>query len=72
MKMHRSFSFLLLLCFTVSLNAQKLPAFVTDSLDTNINREMAVWNLPGLAIAIVKDGKVVTSKGCGVRKTDKI
>jgi CubicO group peptidase (beta-lactamase class C family) len=71
MKMHRSFSFLLLLCFTVSLNAQKLPAFVTDSLDTYINREMAAWNLPGLAIAIVKDGKVVTSKGYGVREVGK-
>lgn len=39
--------------------------FIKDSLDIYINREMKRWNLPGLAIAIVKDGKVVTMKGYG-------
>src|SRR4051794_23472909 len=29
---------------------------------------MAAWNLPGLAIAVVKDGKVVHSRGYGVRR----
>jgi len=42
-------------------------AFVQDSLDTYIKREMKSWQIPGLAIAIVKDGKVVVSKGYGVR-----
>lgn len=40
-------------------------SFINDSLDTYINREMARWNLPGLAIAVVKDGKVVAMKGYG-------
>ncbi len=39
--------------------------FIKDSLDTYIKREMTRWNLPGLAIAIVKDGKVVLMKGYG-------
>lgn len=39
--------------------------FIKDSLDTYINREMKRWNLPGMAIAIVKDGKVVVMKGYG-------
>lgn len=43
-------------------------AFVTDSLDAYINRGMTDWQIPGLAIAIVKDGKVVVSKGYGVRE----
>lgn len=39
--------------------------FIKDSLDTYIKREMGRWNLPGLAIAIVKDGKVVLMKSYG-------
>lgn len=39
--------------------------FINDSLDTYINREMKRWNMPGMAIAIVKDGKVIVSKGYG-------
>ena len=31
---------------------------------------MKDWNIPGLAIAIVKDGKVVMMKGYGVRNTE--
>jgi CubicO group peptidase (beta-lactamase class C family) len=40
--------------------------FIKDSLDIYINREIKRWNLPGLAIAIVKDGKVIVEKGYGV------
>lgn len=51
------------------------PSFITDSLDSYIERGMKQWQIPGLAIAIVKDGKVVLSKGYGVRefgKEDKV
>ena len=51
------------------------PAFVKDSLDKYIEREMKRWNIPGTAVAIVKDGKVIASKGYGIRevgKTDKV
>ena len=43
-------------------------AFVRDSLDAYIRRGMRAWNIPGLAVAIVKDGQVVVSKGYGVRE----
>ncbi|MES2134196.1 MAG: serine hydrolase domain-containing protein [Bacteroidota bacterium] len=39
--------------------------FIKDSLDTYINREMKRWQLPGMALAIVKDGKVIVMKGYG-------
>lgn len=39
--------------------------FIKDSLDNYINREMKRWNLPGMAVAIVKDGKVLLAKGYG-------
>jgi len=47
------------------------PAFITDSLDSYITRGMQQWQIPGLAIAIVKDGKVVWMKGYGVRELGK-
>jgi CubicO group peptidase (beta-lactamase class C family) len=37
-------------------------------LDNYIARAMKVFDVPGLSIAIVKDGKVVLTKGYGVRK----
>ena len=64
---------LLLLFFTtVSANAfAQTPSFITDSLDKYIERGMQQWNVPGLAIAIVKDGKVLLQKGYGVRDINK-
>ena len=47
------FSFLVFNC----LHAQ--PSFVKDSLDSYINKGMKDWDIPGLAIVIVKNGKVV-------------
>lgn len=65
------FTLLLLLCATFGVvEAQKteLPAFVKDSLDNYINKGLADWNIPGLSVAVVKDGKVVVMKGYGVTK----
>src|SRR5689334_19857023 len=45
--------------------------FVQDSLDIYVQREMEKWKIPGVAIAIVKDGKVVVAKGYGVRELGK-
>jgi CubicO group peptidase (beta-lactamase class C family) len=41
------------------------PAFIKDSLDIIINRELLHWKIPGAAIAIVKEGKAVIVKGYG-------
>ncbi len=46
-------------------------SFINDSLDAYIERGMKQWQIPGLAIAIVKDGKVLLSKGYGVREAGK-
>ncbi len=45
--------------------------FIKDSLDTYLERELKRWNVPGLAIAIVKNGKVIHQKGYGYTSTDK-
>jgi CubicO group peptidase (beta-lactamase class C family) len=54
-----------------------LPAVVTsqpallDSFDAYVATAVKDWNVPGLAIAIVKDGQVVFAKGYGVRELGK-
>jgi CubicO group peptidase (beta-lactamase class C family) len=45
--------------------AVSVPAF---NLDADVNRALKAFDVPGIAIAIVKDGKVVAAKGYGVRK----
>ena len=40
-------------------------------LDTYVHRAMSQWQVPGLAIAVVKDGHVVVARGYGVRELGK-
>ncbi|MFM2088626.1 MAG: hypothetical protein RLZZ237_3495 [Pseudomonadota bacterium] len=42
-----------------------VPAF---DLDQDVNSALKTFDVPGIAIAIVKDGKVIAAKGFGVRK----
>lgn len=44
--------------------AQSVPA----DLDAYVARAMKTFEVPGMAVAIVKDGKVVVAKGYGVRR----
>ena len=62
---------LLIIGFVSSAQDSKLPVFITDSLDRYIKTGMKDWQVPGMSIAIVKDGKVVFMKGYGVRETGK-
>ncbi len=58
--------------FLVSSFAQSTsgaPSFVRDSIESYIRQGLQDWQLPGLAVVIVKDGKVVLMKGYGVRDT---
>ena len=50
--------------------AQKVDRskFISDSLDNYINKAMTNWRIPGVAICIVKDGKVVKMKGYGIKE----
>ncbi len=64
-------SLMMLLCcvsvFYCSNLFAQTSTFVTDSLDTYIRQGMKDWQIPGLALVIVKDGKVVLAKGYGVK-----
>lgn len=52
----------------INLPAQEIPSFITDSLDIYVNRGLQNWQIPGAAVLIVKDGKVVVAKGYGVKE----
>jgi CubicO group peptidase (beta-lactamase class C family) len=67
--------FITLVCtflFLQNASSQKevIPSFVKDSMDSYMQKALADWNIPGVSIAIVKDGKVILSKGYGVRDVD--
>jgi CubicO group peptidase (beta-lactamase class C family) len=54
-----------LLAIAAPLFAQQRPP---ADLDEYVGRSMKTFEVPGMAVAIVKDGKVVLLKGYGVRK----
>jgi CubicO group peptidase (beta-lactamase class C family) len=76
--MKRTLLILLIATCAAIGNAQSdktTPSFITDSLDIYVNRGIAEWQVPGLAVCVVKDGKVVLMKGYGTRElggTDKV
>jgi CubicO group peptidase (beta-lactamase class C family) len=56
-----------LLCVTMSLFSQD-QAGNLQQLDQYVQKAMKDWSVPGLAIAVVKDGEIILSKGYGERK----
>ena len=44
------------------------PPVSTATIDDWVGRDMSAFQVPGLSLAIVKDGRVVVTKGYGVRK----
>ena len=46
-------------------------AFVRDSLTSYVQRGLKLWNIPGLAVVVVKNGQVVVSQGFGVKAVGK-
>jgi CubicO group peptidase (beta-lactamase class C family) len=42
------------------------PSFIRDSLDKYVQKALVDWQIPGVAVCVVKDGKVVLMKGYGV------
>jgi CubicO group peptidase (beta-lactamase class C family) len=54
-----------LFAIVAPLYAQQTPP---ADLDAYVARSMKIFDVPGMAVAIIKDGKVVLLKGYGVRK----
>ena len=56
---------------TTSPSTQDAAASKLQGLDDLAAKAMKQWKVPGLAIAIVKDGKVIYAKGYGYRDIEK-
>ncbi|MCM3904442.1 MAG: serine hydrolase, partial [Pyrinomonadaceae bacterium] len=69
MTLQRSVRFTALLLFVLVLtqfaSAQEAPL---NGFDDYVNKAIRDWEVPGLAIAIVKDDRIVLAKGYGVKK----
>jgi CubicO group peptidase (beta-lactamase class C family) len=69
--MLRKISFLLFLfLLPIFVSAQSLDGKLKE-IDAYAEKIRADWNVPGMAIAIVKDDKVIFTKGYGVRELGK-
>src|SRR6202000_2116466 len=69
--MKRSILLLIVATFTASVvSAQRADRskFISDSLQNYINHAMTNWRLPGAAVCIIKDGKIVLMKGYGIKE----
>jgi CubicO group peptidase (beta-lactamase class C family) len=53
------------LCFPVGLDAQQLDL---SALDDYVAQALKEWEVPGLALAVIKDDNVLVAKGFGVRR----
>ncbi len=62
--MNRNFIALAFCFFIKQSFAQPLTSTAIDNL---VTRSMKAFDVPGMAVAIIKDGKVIHSKGYGVR-----
>jgi CubicO group peptidase (beta-lactamase class C family) len=56
-------AFILMLC-AININAQILSSQQIDSLT---EKTLSTFNVPGIAVAVIKDGKIIHAKGYGIR-----
>lgn len=57
---------ILLLCISLVSNLTYAQALTSKQIDSLVNKTMEVMPLAGIAVAVVKDGKVIHAKGYGV------
>lgn len=62
--------FLLLFAHCLLLIAAAQPSFVKDSLDAYVQKALEGWHIPGVAVCVIKDGKVDVMKGYGVSEVN--
>src|ERR1700712_4521784 len=62
--------FIISALFIAPVHAQRTDRsrFISDSLETYISRAMTNWRIPGAAVCIIKDGKIVLMRGYGIKE----
>jgi CubicO group peptidase (beta-lactamase class C family) len=64
----KPFAFMIALTLAVPAWSQSPPTAPPADIDAYVASSMKTFEVPGMAVAIVKDGKIVVAKGYGVRK----
>ncbi|MCP4551734.1 MAG: beta-lactamase family protein, partial [Bacteroidetes bacterium] len=54
----------------INISAQTTVEETVNELDKYYEQARKLWNVPGMAIAIVKDNEIIFSKGFGVKDVD--
>lgn len=67
----RSTGALALLAIALTLGTAQAAQPTLGDLDDYVHAAMVRWKVPGLAVAVVKDGRVVLARGYGVRELGK-
>ena len=60
----------LLVLFIISIHSITYSQITSTGVDQLVEKAMAKFNVAGVAVAIVKDGKIVHEKGYGVKSVD--
>lgn len=55
------------LSLTLAFSSVTIAQLTTPQIDDLVNKTLKTFEVPGIAVAIVKDGQVILSKGYGVR-----
>ncbi|HMK24921.1 MAG TPA: serine hydrolase [Chitinophagaceae bacterium] len=63
------FVFVFFIATSCNSQTDSIPSFIRDSLDSYVNKALNDWQIPGVSVCIVKNGKVVVMKGYGVKET---
>lgn len=58
---------LLLILLTTTYTITNSQGLTSQAIDSLAERALKAFNVPGIAVAVIKDGKVIHSKGYGVR-----
>jgi CubicO group peptidase (beta-lactamase class C family) len=64
LNLRRFIAAVVLISATLNGQAQELTATQIDSV---VNKTLSTFNVPGIAVGIVKDGKLIHAKGYGIR-----
>lgn len=64
----KTFLYFIFLIFSGAVFAQSLSNTQIDSI---VNKTMTTFNVPGIAVAVLKDGEIIHQQGYGVRSLEK-
>jgi CubicO group peptidase (beta-lactamase class C family) len=52
----------------VVFSQQSTPSFIKDSIDDYVEKALVEWKIPGVAVCVVRDGKIELMRGYGVKE----